>query len=618
MSEYTPIERPTNGEAETNRLRGVIQDRVVASLLSQGLIGPEHVRRALEIQRQERGERRALWRILMEELDVDPDLVLEEAARTYAFRRAHIDESRVDPVFVRQVLDSFPKPFREELLALKVLPLAYEVEQQGYLRLIFASADPSHPRLMRLLRELGLERYEVRYAPRQAIEELLQVISPGKNEYLERIREQGMAYDLGATYAEEGSVVDERQIEAEINRSTIINLLEGALVEAVRLGASDIHIFPTEPRRTEFHFRVDGRLQLWHAEENLHPEAILAVAKDLAGNVDRFERDRAQDGFIQRWVDGALIRYRVSVLPIASAYQEIRAESIVIRVLDDRKVITDLSRLGLLPSALERFKKAISQPYGMVVVTGPTGSGKSTTLVAALHHVIRPDVNVITVEDPVEYIIKGARQIRLSHKLGFEDALRAILRHDPDIVMVGEMRDRQTAELAIKLANTGHLTFATLHTNDAPSAIARLYKMGIEPFLIAYAINLVMAQRLVRVLCPQCKVEDRETDPELLRALGFSEEELKEATFYRPGHRANCKRCGGVGYKGRRAIAEALYFSREIRRLIVQSRGDIDEDAIREQAIREGMLTLRASARALAVQGETSLEEVLRVTADEA
>ncbi|MCS7081676.1 MAG: GspE/PulE family protein [Bacteroidetes bacterium] len=604
-----------NGEAESARLP--IQDRVVASLLAQGYISVEHIRKALEIQRRERGERRALWRILMEDLNADPDLVLDEAARIYAFRQAHVEESRVDPTFIRQVLDSFPKPLREELLALKVLPLAYEVEQQGYLRLIFVTPDPAHPRLMRLLRELSLERYEVRYAPRKVVSDLLALVSPSKNEYLERIREQGIPYDLGATYAEGGSVVDEERIEAEINRSAIINLLEGALVEAVRLGASDIHIFPTESRRTEFHFRLDGRLELWHAEENLHPEAILAVAKDLAGNVDRFERDRAQDGFIQRWVDGALIRYRVSVLPIASAHQEMRAESIVIRVLDDRKVITDLTQLGLLPSALERFQRAISQPYGMVVVTGPTGSGKSTTLVAALHHVIRPELNVLTVEDPVEYIIKGARQIRLSHKLGFEDALRAILRHDPDVVMVGEMRDRQTAELAIKLANTGHLTFATLHTNDAPSAVARLYKMGIEPFLIAYAINLVMAQRLVRVLCPQCKVEDRESPPELLEALGFTEEELRGAVLYKPSSKSSCKRCGGKGYKGRRAIAEALYFSRAIRSLIVQSGGDIDEDAIRRQAISEGMLTLRASARALALQGETSVEEVLRVTADE-
>ena len=251
----------------------------------------------------------------------------------------------------------------------------------------------------------------------------------------------------------------------------------------------------------------------------------------------------------------------------------------------------------------------------MLILTGPTGSGKSTTLVAALHQVVTPEVNVLTVEDPVEYIIKGVRQIKLSNKLDLEGALRAILRHDPDIVMVGEMRDKHTAELAIKLANTGHLTFSTLHTNDAPAAVSRLYKMGVEPFLIAYAINLVVAQRLIREVCSECKEIDHDPDPVLLKSLGFSEEEISKTTFYTAQLGAACPKCNGNGYKGRRAVCETLYFTREIRNMIAESAEAIDEDSIRDQAIADGMLTLADSARVLVSMGVTTAEEMLRVTA---
>jgi type IV pilus assembly protein PilB len=238
--------------------------------------------------------------------------------------------------------------------------------------------------------------------------------------------------------------------------------------------------------------------------------------------------------------------------------------------------------------------------------------------------VISPERNVLTVEDPVEYIIGGARQIKLGHRLPLEGALRSILRHDPDVVMVGEMRDRPTAELAIKLANTGHLTFSTLHTNDAPSAISRLFKMGVEPFLIAYAINLVVAQRLLRTLCPNCKQRDADPDRVLLKELGFTDAEIEAGTFYRTpdgagGLRSShaCRTCGGTGYKGRQAVAEALPFSRAIRHLIVDAGDAVDEDAIRQTAIDEGMLTLLASAREVLKRGDTSVDEVLRIVASD-
>jgi type IV pilus assembly protein PilB len=292
-----------------------------------------------------------------------------------------------------------------------------------------------------------------------------------------------------------------------------------------------------------------------------------------------------------------------------------KLESIVIRVLDDRKVITDLNKLGLQGPARTFFTEAIAKPQGIIILTGPTGSGKSTTLVAALHQVIDPTVNVLTVEEPVEYIIRGARQLRIGPKMNFDQAIRGILRHDPDIVLVGEMRDKATAEIAIKLANTGHLTFSTLHTNDAPSAVSRLYKMGIEPFLIAYAINIVVAQRLIRTLCSACKrpIQQSELDWETYTKFGFTEEDLQTHTIYEA---AGCDKCSG-GYKGRAAIHEALFFSKEIRRLIMQSGEEVDEELIRVQAVKDGMWTLRRSGIERVKEGNATLEEIASATMED-
>ncbi len=257
------------------------------------------------------------------------------------------------------------------------------------------------------------------------------------------------------TQIPEEDEIDEAEIDAEINQSMLNSLIEGMLVEAVHLGVSDIHVIPSGPMVTEIFFRVDGKLQLWHKLENIRPEAISAVIKDKSRNIDRFERDSSQDGFIQRKIDSISIRYRVSIMPIVGQEFDRKFESVVIRVLDDRKVITDLRKLGLQKKAHEDFKKAINKPSGIVIITGPTGSGKSTTLIAALYSVIDPSKNVLTVEEPVEYIIKGARQLKINNHMTFDQSMRGILRHDPDIVLVGEIRDLKTAEIAIKLANTG-------------------------------------------------------------------------------------------------------------------------------------------------------------------
>jgi type IV pilus assembly protein PilB len=596
-----------------------VQDRVVQALMRNGAVRLDIVREVEDQRRQNRSSG-PLWRNLAQHKGVSKDAVYEQAALTYAFRIAPIQEREPDAEFAKTVMESFTEDQRARLLDLRVAPYAYAQDQpSGLLKLVFITGDPMQQALQRMMHGLELERFELCYAPHSVVDRVLNEAYPKKNEYLEKVKKDdapdvdfGMQFESG-----QRALLDEEALEAEISQSALINLTEAILVEAVRLGVSDIHVFPNWDRKTEVHFRLDGKLQHWYTEERAHPEALLAVLKDAAGGVDRFEREQAQDGFIQREVDGTTIRFRVSILPIATKAQDIKGESIVIRVLDDRKVVTDLAKLGLLEGALNQFDKAIRQPHGMVILTGPTGSGKSTTLVAALANVVTPDVNVLTVEDPVEYLIPGVRQVKLSHKLSLEGALRAILRHDPDVVMVGEMRDKDTAELAVKLANTGHLTFSTLHTNDAPSAVSRLYKMGLEPFLIAYAINLVVAQRLMRRLCTQCKTVEKNPDPVLMRELGFTEDDIRDIKVYKSNRGASCPNCKGQGYKGRRAVAEAMYFSPEIRASIVNAGGKIDEDALRKIATKQGMLSLSASAREIVRLGDTSLEEMLRVTATE-
>ena len=592
-------------------------DRVVKHLISEQSITDTHVVEASAIAEQQSTDI-ALWRIVADLPGVNRETVYEAAAQVYAFKKEIIGPGRPDHDFVRLTMETLAEEHHEEMLEKLLVPFEHTIDfETGSGRIVFVTPDPTSPEINRLVHELDLGRFELRYASEQDVLRLYDELYPRKNEFLERMSDESDAFDLGMTYEDDDVMLDEDALEAEISRSKLINLFEAALVEATRQGVSDLHIYPNPNRQVEIHFRVDGRLKKWHTEDKVHPEAFLAVVKDNSTNVDRFERDAAQDGFIQRDIDGALIRFRVSILPIATANQEIRAESIVIRILDDRKVLTDIKKLGMLDVALNAFNKAIRQPHGMVILTGPTGSGKSTTLVAALHQVVTPEVNVLTVEDPVEYIIKGVRQIKLSHKLDLEGALRAILRHDPDIVMVGEMRDRDTAELAIKLANTGHLTFSTLHTNDAPAAVSRLYKMGVEPFLIAYAINLVVAQRLIRVVCPDCRVEDTDPDLTLMRGLGWTDEEIEENTIYKANPGSGCPTCGGRGYKGRRAVCETLYFSSEIRTMVAESGEAIDEDAIRAQAEKDGMLSLADSARVLVNMGETTVDEMMRMTASE-
>jgi type IV pilus assembly protein PilB len=589
-----------------------ITDKIGFALLKKGVIDYETLEKSLRVKESEdKKNRRNLGQILVTDFGADHDAVFREVADLYAFREIYladeqVDKNRVD--FIRRFIDPLPQNLKDLVLQTKMLPLKFDEKQSD--KLIIVAADPTDRRIPLIARHFG-KKYEVAYCRMKELANLLEQVIPPENEFLKLLDADG-----GIQVKEEDEAnVDEDALEAEISKSALVNLVEGALVEAVRQGASDIHVIPKEGNRSEFWFRIDGNLKLWHVQERTMPEAVAAVVKDRSKNVDRFEREMSQDGFIQRLIDDHMIRFRVSIMPIVGIELRHKFESIVIRVLDDRKVITDLNKLGLQGPTHDAFVKAIEKPQGIVILTGPTGSGKSTTLVAALHQVIDPSVNVLTVEDPVEYIIKGARQLRIGPKMDFTRAIRGILRHDPDIVLVGEMRDKESAEIAIKLANTGHLTFSTLHTNDAPSAISRLYKMGIEPFLIAYAINVVVAQRLVRTLCQSCRrpVPKEEIDHEACIKFGFTEDELNHYTVYEA---AGCDKCNG-GYKGRAAIHEALYFTREIRNIIMRSGEEVDEESIRQQALKDGMWTLRRSGIERVKAGMSTIEEIASATTDD-
>ena len=466
-------------------------DKIGYLLLKKGIIDTAILEKSLNIKNAEQSKlKRNLAQILVQDFDFDHDTIFREVAVLYAFKELNVkieelSDERIDEI--RKLINSEGDELKNLLIDHRVIPYKFDERQKD--KLVLAAVDPTDRALTKIAYGLNAKKFEINYLRKKDYDKLIQILVPPENEFLKMIEENVEEFSIEP----EETNLDEEELDAEINKSALINLVEACLVEGVRKGVSDIHIIPRNSRRTEFHFRVDGKLMLWHAQEGTLPEAVMAVVKDRSKGMDRFERERAQDGFIQREIDGHVIRFRVSVLPMVGTELRNKFESIVIRILDDRKVITDLNKLGLTGYARRAFEKAISQPQGMIILTGPTGSGKSTTLVAALYQVINPSKNVLTVEDPVEYVIEGARQLKIGHKMNFEQAIRSILRHDPDIVLVGEMRDKETAETAIKLANTGHLTFSTLHTNDAPSAVARLYKMGIEPFLIAYAINIIVA-----------------------------------------------------------------------------------------------------------------------------
>ena len=395
--------------------------------------------------------------------------------------------------------------------------------------------------------------------------------------------------------------LDAQLASAEGDDAPIIKLVNLLITQAVNDRASDIHIEPGE-RDLRVRYRIDGVLH----ETMTPPKSVqngIASRLKIMAEINIAERRVPQDGRMSLTVQGKQIDVRVATLPT------VHGEKIVMRILDKSSVLLELKDLGFLPANFKRFSDSYNKPYGQILVTGPTGSGKSTTLYAALNILNRPEVNIITVEDPVEYRLAGINQIQTNSKAGltFASALRSILRCDPDIVLIGEIRDRETAQISTEAALTGHLVLSSRHTNDAPSAVTRLVEMGIEPYLVASALDCVVAQRLARKLCDRCK-EPFAPTPAELEAAGFpyDVDEPMPKLFRGVG----CPSCGRTGYKGRMALHEVMNITEEIEKLTVEN---ASSETIRKVALEQGMITLRADGMEKVRGGNTSIEEILRV-----
>jgi type IV pilus assembly protein PilB len=425
------------------------------------------------------------------------------------------------------------------------------------------------------------------------------------------------AYDSAGTMADvmkgmedELAVVEEEDPAdadagiAGADEAPIVKLVNSLIADAVRKGASDIHMEPYE-KSMRVRFRIDGVLHEMMSPPFKFKAALLSRLKIMA-ELDIAERRVPQDGRIKIKVVNRTIDLRVSSLPT------IFGEKIVMRILDKSNLNIDLEKLGFEPKAMKEFCSAIASPYGMVLVTGPTGSGKTTTLYSALSRINTPEVNVMTAEDPVEYNLDGINQVLVHEDVGltFAAALKAFLRQDPNIIMVGEIRDLETASIAVKAALTGHLVLSTLHTNDAPSAIGRMVDMGVEPFLVASSVNLILAQRLVRRVCSNCK-RPIEMDAEVLRELQLDPKEAKGAQF---AEGAGCVDCSNTGYRGRQGVYEVMAMSPRLRDLTLD-RASAGE--IKKSAIAEGMLTLRRDGLEKLKRGMTTAEEILKETASD-
>ncbi|HVP64885.1 MAG TPA: type IV-A pilus assembly ATPase PilB [candidate division Zixibacteria bacterium] len=418
--------------------------------------------------------------------------------------------------------------------------------------------------------------------------------------------------DLEAEEAADVEVQEEEDelnvvgLEAAAGQAPVVRLVNVILTEAVKRKASDIHM---EPYETEYRvrFRVDGALQTIMKPPRKMKDAIISRIKIMA-RLDISEKRLPQDGriMLKMMIEGKKkqLDYRVSSLPT------LWGEKIVLRLLDKENLRLDMTQLGFEPESLERFTRAIFKPYGMVLVTGPTGSGKTNTLYSAISQLNKPDTNIMTAEDPVEFQLAGVNQVQMKDQIGlnFAAALRSFLRQDPNIILVGEIRDFETAEIAIKAALTGHLVLSTLHTNGAPETISRLMNMGIEPFLVATSVHLIVAQRLIRRICNGCS-EKQDLPPKALLDAGYTPAEVKAGVKVMKGR--GCAKCNGKGYKGRTALYEVMEIDDELRELILVGASAVE---LKKKAVERGMITLRRSGLIKVAQGITTLEEVARET----
>ncbi|HWA59508.1 MAG TPA: type IV-A pilus assembly ATPase PilB [Gemmatimonadales bacterium] len=561
-------------------------DRLGDILIREGLITRDQLTAALAEQKSS-GHRLGYVLVklgLVQELEVTKIL-----ARQYRMPAVDLTRFEVDP----KILKLVPADFTQKHV---VLPLKREGRT-----LTVAMADPTNTGVLDDLK--FITRYDLfpviagEYTLRNLIEKHYESSDEQMQTLLKEMEGLG---DSDVEVVEEQE--DEAATQAQINDAPVVKLINGILTDAVKRGASDIHIEPFE-HEIRVRYRIDGAL-LEVMKPPVKMKAALTSRIKILSQLNIAERRVPQDGRLKLKIGNKVIDFRVSTLPV------IYGEKIVLRILDKGNLTLDLSKFGFEPRAEQDLMRNILNPYGMVLVTGPTGSGKTTTLYSALSRVNTIETNIMTAEDPVEYNLMGINQVLVRNEIGltFAAALKAFLRQDPNIIMIGEIRDLETGGIAIKAALTGHLVLSTLHTNDAPSTITRMIDMGIEAFNVASAVNLVVAQRLVRRICKECKAAHTYTDVEL-SALGENLEEYRKIPFMKG---TGCDVCNGTGYKGRAGLYEVMALSPELRRLILRG-GSVAE--IREQAVADGMLTLRMDGMKKVERGVTTLEEVIKETA---
>lgn len=561
-------------------------DRIGDLLLREGLIDHAQLRKALT-DAQQHGTRVGFSLVKLGFIAED-DLT-RMLARQYRMPAVDLARVEVDPAILKTV---------PEELALKhlVLPL-----RRVGRTLTVAMANPTDPGLMDELK--FATRYEIEpvivgeYTLRKHLENYYDASDDHLQELIEEIADD----EIEVIEDHSDEEVSIAALQAQVEEAPVVKLINGILRDAVQRGVSDIHIEPYE-KEIRVRYRIDGALHEVMKPPNKMKRALTSRIKILS-DLDIAERRIPQDGRIKLKVKRKVIDFRVSTLPV------IFGEKIVLRILDQENLQLDLEKFGMEPKAEKDFMNAIMNPYGMVLVTGPTGSGKTTTLYSALSKINNEDVNIMTAEDPVEYNLHGINQVlvRADIGMGFPEALKAFLRQDPNIIMVGEIRDLGTGGIAIKAALTGHLVLSTLHTNDAPSTVTRLIDMGLEPFNVAAALNLVTAQRLVRRICERCKQEATYPDS-YLEAAGIDPADAAGVTFMKG---KGCTSCDGSGYKGRQGLYEVMAMTPSLRRLIMQ---EASADDLREQALEDGMLTLRMDGMKKVGRGITTLEEVIKET----
>lgn len=568
-------------------------------LVEMGKAEKNEIKKALKIQKKEPGKK--LGEILVEEGFLSPQDVTEGLAKQ--FEMEYVDVTSIN--VPREALDVVPEEVAREY---NVLPVDFDGKE-----VTVALSDPLDFTTLDNLRfVLDCQIEGALTTPEDLEKGFAHIYGEGEedekdHEHMVEAEDEELDAMLGDLTEDDVEMRDTGEIgvgvedmDEEEEESAVIRLVTLIISEAVKVGASDIHVEPME-KQLRVRYRVDGVCREVDSPPKRLQGSLLSRLKIMAG-MDIAEKRKPQDGRIKLTLMGRELDLRVSAIPAT------HGESVVLRILDKEEGLKDLETLGFHPSEQKRFEEIISRPNGIFLVTGPTGSGKTTTLYASLKRLNKPNVKIITAENPVEYELTGINQSQVNHEIGldFQTILKAILRQSPNIILVGEIRDEETAEIAIQAALTGHLVFSTLHTNDAPSALTRLIDIGVKPFLVASSVQAVMAQRLIRVLCPNCK-EPYEPDESELEAVGLKPEDLEGKKVYQP---RGCDECDGIGFSGRTGVFELMEMDSTIREMTFSGEST---RKITEQARMSGMTTLLEDGVRKVLDGQSSFQEVLRV-----